>query len=328
MTLINSIEQYLRFLQYEQGVAKTTLKSYKSYIRHFHTWLAENGYPSPALGDFNSVTVKRFFYYVCAKGIRPRSIHGYILPLRSFGAYLLNQNLIPENPALAVRLPKKDAAIRQETSEAEIATLLLACSRLKNEKKVALQTAVIATFVYTGIRRAELCDLKLTDVDLSGDWLLVRSGKGSKSRKIPLCAEVKDALVNWIQHRPASVSPHLFLVDSRRRIYFEGVRLLLLDVKYRAGLGNQAHITPHSIRHACASRLMRNGASLHEVMTWLGHSEISTTQRYLHTNEEQLKEIASLAGLGVKREAEAGKPVQREENQKYRLRRVSVRKVP
>ncbi len=76
MILIDSINQYLQFLQYEQGVAKTTIKSYKSYLRHFHTWLTENGYASPVLEDFNIITVKRFFYYISAKGIRPRSIHG------------------------------------------------------------------------------------------------------------------------------------------------------------------------------------------------------------------------------------------------------------
>src|SRR5262249_3792754 len=155
--------------------------------------------------------------------------------------------------------------------------------------------------IFTGLRRAELCDLKLADIDLVGGWVLVRSGKGSKSRKVPLCAEVKDALTAWLSIRPEDTShDYLFTVDRKRRLFFEGVRSVVEEAKHRAGLAGRSHITPHSLRHACATRLMQNGASLLDVMTWLGHCQISTTQRYLHTNEQQLQSSAPLASLSRK----------------------------
>jgi len=140
--------------------------------------------------------------------------------------------------------------------------------------------------------------LKLSDADLTGGWLLVRCGKGSKSRKVPLCAEVKDALAAWLAIRPQETAhDYLFTVDRKRRLFFEGLRSVVEEVKHIAGLADRKHLTPHSLRHACASRLMRNGASLLDVMTWLGHAQISTTQRYLHTNEQQLQSAAPLAAL-------------------------------
>ena len=98
MTLRESIEDYLRYLQYEQGAAKTTYKSYHAYLNNFYQWLTENGYPEPMLSDFQATTVRRFFYFISSKGLRPRSIHGYMIPLRSLGTFLVAQGILTENP--------------------------------------------------------------------------------------------------------------------------------------------------------------------------------------------------------------------------------------
>lgn len=298
MTLLESIEDYLRYIKHEQGVSKTTYKSYHAYLGAFVRFLTENGYPAPSLTDFNPATVKRFYYSITGNGLRPRSLYGYIIPLRSFGNYLVDHKVITDSPAHTIRLPKKDAAIRQETSEDECAALLEFVERQRNPSKVAFQRAVMATLIYTGLRRAEVCDLLLADVTLSetGSWILVRCGKGSKSRKVPLCTEAQDALREWVAVRPTDAAhPYLFSIGKRRRMYFQGIRSVVEEVKALAGFSDRSHISPHSIRHLCASRLMRQGASLHEVMTWLGHSQISTTQRYLHTSQEDLHNIAHLA---------------------------------
>jgi integrase/recombinase XerD len=325
MKLMESIEDYLRFLQHEQGAAKTTYKSYHAYLLHFHQWLTQNGFPEPEFDAFTGSAVRRFFYHVSSKGLRPRSIYGYMIPLRSFGAFLVAQGIVPENPASVVKLPKKDAAIRKETSEEECAALLAAVDRQRNRQRAVFQKAVLSVLIFTGIRRAEVCDLKLSDVDLSGDWLLVRCGKGSKSRKVPLCPEVKDALASWLAVRPKETAhDFLFTVDRKRRLYYEGIRSVVEEVKHLAGLADQKHICPHSLRHACASRLMRNGASLYDVMTWLGHSQMSTTQRYLHTNEQQLQSTAPLASLQPSKPQENGNVIRlpQREPERKRLRRA------
>ncbi|MBC7528117.1 MAG: tyrosine-type recombinase/integrase [Chthonomonadaceae bacterium] len=296
MNLIDSIEDYLRFLKHEQGAALTTYRNYHANLFHFHRWLIENGYPTPVLSDYNATTIRRFFYHVAGRGLRPRTIYGYMIPLRSYGSFLVAQGVSTENPALTVKLPKKDAAIRQETSEEEITLLLDGIRRQRHAYRAALTRAVLSTLIFTGLRRAEVCDLKLEHVHLKEGWLLVQQGKGKKSRKVPLCVELKDALAAYLAMRwKDTAHDYVFSLDRSRRVYFDGMRAIVDEAKHLAGLGDCDHITPHSIRHACATRLMRNGASLHEVMTWLGHTQLATTQRYLHTHEEQLQGIAELA---------------------------------
>jgi len=141
--LIESIEDYLRYLQHEQGAAKTTYKSYHAYLLHFYQWLQANGYPDPTLDEFTGATIRRYFYHVSNKGLRPRSVYGYMIPLRSYGEFLVSQRILSENPATVVRLPNKDAAIRREASEEEIAALLAAVDRQRNRQRAIFQKAVL-----------------------------------------------------------------------------------------------------------------------------------------------------------------------------------------
>jgi len=326
LKLSDCLGDYLLYLKHEQGVTLTTYKSYYASLNAFLRFLTDNGYPEPSLADLTTPALRRYLHSLGERGLRPRTIHGLMGAVRSFCTFLVSHQLLTENPALPIRLPIKDAAIRQEASEDEIALLLQATKRQRIPKRAAFQNAVICVLVYTGLRRAECCALDVADVNLSEGWLLVKSGKGRKSRKVPLCAEVKDALAEWLTFRPANTTiPALFPADIRRRIHFEGMRHLVDDVKYRAGLGDAKHLTPHSLRHACATRLMHNGASLHDVMTWLGHSQLSTTQRYLHTSEQRLMSIANLAVPRLPKTQQDSEPIKPDKKSNQQRIRRSLR---
>ena len=114
----------MRYLKHEQGATLTTYRSYHASLFHFYRWLTENGYPTPVFSDFNATTIRRFFYHVAERGLRPRTIYGYMIPLRSYGLFLMAQGVLTETPALTAKFSKKDAAIRQKTSEEEINLLL------------------------------------------------------------------------------------------------------------------------------------------------------------------------------------------------------------
>lgn len=306
-------------MSHEQGATKTTLKGYHAYLHNYHRWMTENGYIEPTLADFNEATVRRFFYWISSKGLRPRSIYGYMIPLRSFGTFLMERKILADNPAMCVNLPKKDAGTRRESSEEEIALLLAAVGKQRNQNRAVFERAVLATLVYTGLRRAEVCDLKLSDLDLAESWLLVTMGKGNKSRKVPLCSEVKDALAAWLRVRSVETKhDYLFSVALNRRMFYEGIRSVVENVKALAGLAERKHICPHSMRHACATRLMRQGATLADVMVWLGHSQIATTQRYLHCDEERLQKVAHMASLQPSQKPQETKPVARQEVRQVR----------
>jgi|SRR5579884_628195 len=298
MKLFDAFQDYFRFIQHEQGVTQATLETYKSWLRHFYRWLEANGYPEPTLDAFSTTTLRRFLYDISGRGYRPRTIRGIFHPLRRFGAFLMAQGVLTENPVSALTMPKKDAAQRLTVSDEEIRQLLDACERQHNPRQVALSRAVLAVFVYAGLRRTELCDLKVGDVDLREKSITVRSGKGRKSRRVFLCADAVDALSAWLTVREKDCQvDYLFMFDRKRRIHEVGLKNMLEQIKAIAGLAGKENIKPHSLRHACATRLLRAGANLRDIQAFLGHSSLQITSIYLHSDEHQLRNIAHLSAL-------------------------------
>src|SRR5579871_194181 len=176
MTLIDCINDYCNFITHEQGVTKGTVETYKSWLRHFYRWLQTNGYPEPMVEHFNTATLRRFLYAVSARGYRPRTIRGIFHPIRRFGAFLVTNGVLTENPAMKVGLPKKDAAIRLTVSDDEVRLLLEAVEKQHKPRLVALTRAMLHILLFAGLRRFELTDLKVGDINLKDKSLLVTQG--------------------------------------------------------------------------------------------------------------------------------------------------------
>lgn len=289
---------YLNYVCHELGLANKTYTTYQSWLNNFIRWLKQNGYAEPTVAEFNTPTLRRYLYYLSTNGLRPRTIRGAFHPLRGLGKYLMASGAIAEDPVRLVTLPKKDAAIRLTVTDEEIERLLEATTRIRDKRKTSLAKAVLGVLVYSGLRRQELLDLQIDDVSLSEKTLLVRSGKGGKSRKLYVADDLVDALAEWTTlYRPKGSSPFLFAIDKSRRLAEEGLRLLLEEIKAIAGLAGSENIKPHSLRHACATRLLRNGADLRSIQSFLGHSSLAVTSVYLHTDEQQLRSVRNLAAL-------------------------------
>jgi|SRR5579884_280277 len=327
MLLADVIQDYLSFIKNERGLSFNTHKGYQTSLRYLCRWLQENGYPEPGIDTFTTLTLRRFLYALVGRSCRPRTIHGYFHSIKGLGEFLIAQGVLTENPAKALTLPKKDAAQRKMVTDEEIAQLLQACERQRNPRQVAFSRAILAVLVYGGLRRQELLDLKLEDVCLKEQSILIRRGKGSKSRRIYICQDCVDALQEWLALRPKDCKHnYLFAFDKNRRIHRNGLHTLVEELKAVAGLRDNKNIVPHSLRHACATRLLRNGADLRSIQAFLGHSQLQTTAIYLHTSEEQLRNIAHLSALIPQRpqqQEEAHQLPRREkEQQHHRLRRI------
>lgn len=333
MKLDTTLSDFLLYLKHEQGATLTTFKQYQSYLHHFLNWIETNGYPDADLSAFHTASLRRFLYYLSEKGLRPRTVRGYFHPLRSFGVFLVREGHLEENPAASVTLPKLDAAQRKTVSDEEIRLLMAACERQRNPARVALCRAVLAVLVYGGLRRQELCDLHLTDADIEEKALLVRCGKGKKSRRIFVCDDCIAALQEWIALRPKDCKhPYLFALDRNRRVHHAGIASIVEEVKAIAGLSGHEGIKPHSLRHAAATRLMRNGADLKTISAFLGHSDLRTTNVYLHTDEERLRDVRELTALRPQkpqREEDDGKVIylprhKEKSRERLRLRRTAI----
>ena len=289
---------------------------YQSKLRHFHRWLTENGYPAPSTDCLTLTLLRRFQYYLSGKGLRPRTIRTYFDPLDGLCQFLIQNGAMTENPVKSLTLPKKDAAKRETVSNDEVNGLLEACSRYRVPKVAALNSAVLHLLVYSGLRRSELCDLHLSDIDLQAKSVLVRCGKGNKSRTVYLPQNAVNAVREYLPFRPKDCAhPYLFAVDRGRRLWHNGLHTLMEDVKATAGYTGRENIKPHSLRHWRATDLMRAGADLKSVSAFLGHNQLSTTSIYLHTSEEQCRTIAELSTLTAQGKAQPDNVIDLRERQ-------------
>lgn len=299
MQFFQAIEAYIAYIKFQRRLSPNTVAGYQAWLRNFERWLKENGYSEPTVHDLTTPVLMRFCQSMSERQKRPRTIRSAFSPIQSLGTFLVEQGVLSENPASKVKLPKKDAAIRQLVTDKEVAQLLDACERQRSTKEIALSRALLSVLVYGGLRRQELLDLYLSDVNLEDGSILVRCGKGSKSRKVFVHKDCVAALKEWIAIRPENVDGYLWSYNQTRRISENKLKTTVETVKAIAGL-REARITPHALRHNCASRLMANGANLGAISNFLGHSNLSTTQIYLHVNEEQLRGIAELGALSAR----------------------------
>ena len=307
--LSQAIETYLAHIRHNMGHSPRTCATYASWLRNFQGWLAAEGYAAPTVADFNALTLNRYLHSHSQAGKRPRTIHSIFNPLRGLGVYLAETGILPSNPALLVKLPKKDAAIRRVVTRDEAVALLDACERQSYNHDIALSRALLNVCVYGGLRRQEMLDLKTGDVDLEDGSILVRSGKGAKSRKVFVCEQCVSALREWRTfrermpqrkgERQGTPFAHdwLWAWNWQKRISAEGAAGILTTLKAIAGLKTHTDITFHSLRHFAATNLMRSGADLRSVQSFLGHSSIAVTAAYLHTDEERLRQVAQLGAI-------------------------------
>jgi site-specific recombinase XerD len=304
--LSEAIRDYGEWARHEAGYTKSTQHAYLSWLRNWARWLEEQGYGDPQAGTITVDMVRRYQYAMSARGCRPRTIRGALAGVRALLGWLHEQGAIPSNPAEGVRMPKKDAATRLLVDDDTLVKLLEAAGRQADDFRAVRDTAVLAVLIFCGLRRQELLDLQVPHVNLEDRALLVQQGKGKKSRLVPLCPEACAALQSWLAWRRANGVKHQWCWTDwgKRRMGELSLRGLLEEVKAIAGFKGDPRILPHSIRHAAATRLLRNGADIRSIQAWLGHAHLTTTAVYLHTDENQVRKIADLAGL---------KPMPREE---------------
>jgi integrase/recombinase XerD len=210
--------------------------------------------------------------------------------LRSFFAWLTRRHVVLFNPAETLVLGERSQPLPKTVlTESEVQALLAAPGR---DALGLRDRAILETLYSTALRRAELCGLDLYDLDVAGELVRVRQGKGRKDRYVPVGEHALEALRRYIHHaRPELVAtpkePALFVAAvTHRRL---GRATLNLIVRKHADVaGIPKRVTPHVLRHTCATHLLQGGADLRHVQAILGHASIATTQVYTRVAAEDL----------------------------------------
>jgi integrase/recombinase XerD len=284
-------EEFLSWLRVEKGRSPNTLSAYRADLRAYFGWLAARGRCPEEVVESD---VSAYVATLQETGRAPASVKRSLVAVRAYHRFNALEGTAPSDPAGEVELPRVPRGVPKALSEGEIVKLLEAASGAGPLDR--RDRAILEVLYGTGLRISELVGLSLADVDLD-EGILRAFGKGSKERLVPLGRCAIDSVVDWLGPggRPA-VEPErwarrgdaeaLFLNTRGGRLTRQGAWGIVRRYGDQVGLGPR--LTPHVLRHSCATHMLDHGADVRAVQELLGHASISTTQIYTMVSTERL----------------------------------------
>lgn len=280
---------FLDYLQLEKKYSVHTITAYKADLSDFQLYI-ETAFEQKTLDDVNYAQIRSWIVELSESNISNRTINRKISSLKAYYRFLLKTEQIESSPLTkhkALKTPKK---IQIPFSEDEIVRIL---ETIDDSTLEGIRDRLIVELFYsTGIRRAELINIKISDLDLDGGVLKVL-GKRNKERYIPLIASVKDTASKYLEGRRhtenISGSDYLFLTSKGDKIYESFVYRIINN--YFSKVSGKLKRSPHILRHSFATHLLNQGANLNAVKELLGHSSLAATQVYTHNSIAELSKI-------------------------------------
>ena len=281
-----NIEDYLTGLTVERRLSTHTIKAYRRDINKLIAYCDTRG--TLLWQGLNNHTVRLFSASLNANGLHAKSIQRILSSGRGLCNYLIQKGYMQTNPFDDVRAPKAEKRL-PKTLTADQLTALIEIDI--NDPLSYRDKAVMELFYSSGLRLAELCALDLNDLNLPDKMLRV-TGKGEKSRDLPIGRHADKAIREWMIQRnalPIKDYQAVFISKLGKRI---SPRSIQQRLKYWAAKqGIEISVSPHMLRHSFASHLLESSGDLRAVQELLGHSNISTTQIYTHLDFQHLAQV-------------------------------------
>ncbi|HHH36800.1 MAG TPA: tyrosine recombinase XerC [Gammaproteobacteria bacterium] len=287
MTLADWQERYLSHLHHERRLSSHTLAGYRRdlhrLLRYCKTW----GLTSWA--DLDQHRARDYAAALHREGLGGRSIQRHLSALRGFCEYLIREGVLRHNPARGVHAPRTPRKLPAALDVDQVQRLL----EIGDDSPLAVRDRAILELCYSsGLRLSELIGLNLDHLNLE-DGTVTVTGKGGKTRVVPVGRHAREALRRWLATRPAfAVDPGeaaLFLSRRGRRLAPRTLQQRLRHWARRQGLAGTVH--PHQLRHSFASHVLESSGDLRAVQELLGHADISTTQIYTHLDFQHLAQV-------------------------------------
>ncbi len=299
-TLSDRIDAFVEYMRAERGASAETLRAYASDLGQFAGWLEERG----EAADPAELGIEHLRGFVAARFDEnsPASIARKISALRSFWSFLVKKRIVSANPADLLSVPKVRTPLKNYLSVDELFRML---DGARPDGPLGVRDMAMWEVGYgCGLRISEIAGLDLEDVDLDEGW--VRTiGKGNKERQVPLGSKAQQAFGRYLNVRgelATADTPRgaVFLNYRGGRLTTRSIRRLFKKHLIKAGLDTS--ITPHGLRHSFATHLLDSGADLRGIQELLGHSSLSTTQRYTHVSIERLADAYDAAHPRARRD--------------------------
>ncbi len=290
--LAQQIEDYLGTLRDVRRLSQHTLSGYRHELQRFNE-LAQTAQLSEAR-QVQAADLRRMLATLHRRGLSGKSLQRWLSALRGFFHHCSERGGQPHNPALGLRAPKSPRQLPRALDVDQVNQLLSPTDdNLEDDPWQARRDrAMFELFYSSGLRLAELAGLDLGMLDLA-DGLVTVTGKGNKTRSVPVGRMALEALRDWLEVRGArGASPAeqaLFLGVRGARISHRSIQARLALLARRAGLGQ--HVHPHMLRHSFATHLLESSGDLRAVQELLGHADIGTTQIYTHLDFQHLAKV-------------------------------------
>ncbi|PYV96827.1 MAG: site-specific tyrosine recombinase XerD [Acidobacteria bacterium] len=287
-----AVSGFIDYLKIEKGLAPLTIAAYQSDIAQFAGFLHKR---RRALLTARRNDVRDFIQQLFANSVDGRSVGRKLSALRHLYRYLLMDKVLERDPTLNIDSPKQWKVLPKSLARDEIETLLRDSAITRDgeisQAIAARDRAMLEVFYAGALRVSEIIAVKLEDLKLDLGYVLVR-GKGDKERLVPLGRAAQEALNNYCKtSRPVltkgRTSPLLFVGRGGRKL----TRQRVWQMVRATAEGTGRNVSPHMLRHSCATHMVENGADLRTVQTILGHADISTTQVYTHVALDRLKSV-------------------------------------
>jgi integrase/recombinase XerD len=283
------VDHFLEAMAAERGAAANTLAAYRRDLNDYVL----------SVGDITSVSTEKIRDYLASmadQGLKPSSAARKLSAVKQFHKFLLDENIVTENPAAIVAAPRAARPLPKILSEDEMLRLLsasadaVASAQPKQRLRALRNQVLLELLAATGLRVSELVGLPFKTVQTKDDFLAIR-GKGGRDRLVPVSDRARSTLQVYVQElTKPDAPPPKFLFPSHGRqgaLTRQHFALELKSLAAAAGL-DARRISPHVLRHVFASDLLAHGADLRAVQAMLGHADIATTQIYTHVQPERL----------------------------------------
>ena len=279
------LTEYLTFLNFERGLSPLTRANYARDITRLIK-LADKF----DLNTLQNIHIRRFIAALHAKGLGGKSIARMLSSWRGFFEFLVNRKGFTANPVIGLRAPKSPKTLPQALSIEQAIKLV----DISDDAILSVRDhAILELFYSSGLRLSEVVNLNIDALDFTEGTVVV-TGKGNKTRIVPMGAHAMNAIKKWLQIRA-----NIIINDTARKAVFVGLqgrRVGVRNLQYRLqewsikqGINSSVH--PHMLRHSFASHVLQSSGDLRAVQEMLGHANISTTQVYTHLDYQHLTKV-------------------------------------
>ena len=283
------VERFLKHLSHERQLSPHTHKNYQRDLNNLQRYCDEQSITE--WSQLDSHRVRGYVAWRHRKGLSGSSLQRELSAIRAFFNYLIRENQLFSNPAQGISAPKTGRKLPKTLDVDEVKQLLDGPASDSEDLLILRDLTMMELMYSSGLRLAELVELDMDGLDLANASVRV-TGKGSKTRELPVGSKAIESLHEWLKSRPTIAKPDepaLFVGKQGKRLTPRAVQKRIKEQGIKQGL--MANVHPHRLRHSFASHMLESSHDLRAVQELLGHADISTTQIYTHLDFQHLAEV-------------------------------------